>query len=45
MSLLLVGRAIPCKGEELAYRLLPYFVLVPAVSTWLSAVLRSRELA
>jgi tetratricopeptide (TPR) repeat protein len=44
VSLLLLGSASPWKDVELAYKLVPYFVLGAAVSTWLSAVLRSREL-
>lgn len=44
MSLVLLGRASPWKDEKFAYELVPYFVLGAAVSTWLSAVVRSREL-
>jgi peptidoglycan/LPS O-acetylase OafA/YrhL len=44
MSLLLLGRASPWKDQELAYQLVTYFVLAAVGSTWLSAVLRSREL-
>ena len=44
MSLVLLGRASPWKDEALAYQLVTYFVLGAAVSTWLSAVVRSREL-
>jgi hypothetical protein len=41
---LLLGRASPWKDQELAYQLVTYFVLAAVGSTWLSAVLRSREL-
>ena len=42
MSLLLLGRASPWKDEDLAFQLVPYFVLGAVVSTWMSAVFRSR---